>query len=252
MNNIIKILNDLKNIGCCGIKISFEDEGALLNEIISMRTLTSKLNIELSIKVGGCEAKRDIMDCIFLDADSIVAPMIESKFAIGKFIKSLDLYNYKNKKGLNIETINAYNNFGDIKNNLESIDFITFGRVDFISSLDKDREYVENNDIYDYVSNIFKQCREINKKCYLGGAISIKSKNFISQLIDEKLIDKFETRYVIFDINLIDFNEFEKLLYLANLFEVEWLKYISERYSLLANKDIKRIKMIEERININK
>ena len=252
MNDILKTLNDLKNMGCCGIKLSFEDEGALLNEIITMRSLTSKLNIELSIKIGGCESKRDIMDCIFLDADCIVAPMIESKFAVDKFIKSLDVYNYKNKKGINIETINAYNNFNDIKNNIESIEFITFGRVDFITSLNKDREYIEENDIYNYVSNIFKQCKEINKKCYLGGAISIKSKKFISNLINEKLIDNFETRYIIFDVNLIDFNEFENLIYLANLFEVKWLKYISERYYLLANKDVKRIKMIEERININK
>ena len=53
----------------------------------------------------------------------------------------------------------------------------------------------------------------------------------------------------------INIDELEKLLYLANVFEVEWLKFISERYHLLFNKDTERIKMIEERLrnnNINK
>jgi hypothetical protein len=47
-------------------------------------------------------------------------------------------------------------------------------------------------------------------------------------------------------------NNFEKLLYWGNVFEVEWLKYINERYMHHANKDVKRIKMIEERIAANK
>ena len=42
------------------------------------------------------------------------------------------------------------------------------------------------------------------------------------------------------------------LLYLGNVFEVEWLKYISSRYFMHANKDVSRIKMIEDRINNNK
>lgn len=252
MQEIKKILNDLKKYGCNAIKISFEDEGALLNEITSMRTLTASLDIELSIKVGGCEAKRDILDCIYLGCDSIVAPMIESSFAITKFIKSLETYNYKGKKGLNIETINAYDNFDSIKENLKDIDFVTFGRVDFISSLNKDRDFAETDQVYDYVHDIFTKTKEINKLCFLGGAISIKSKDFIEKLIKDNLLDKFETRYVIFDVKLIDINNLDKLLYYANLFEVEWLKYISERYSQLAFKDAKRIKMIEERISINK
>jgi hypothetical protein len=46
--------------------------------------------------------------------------------------------------------------------------------------------------------------------------------------------------------------DFDKLLYWGNVFEVEWLKFIHARYMLHANKDVKRIKMIEERIAANK
>ena len=71
-------------------------------------------------------------------------------------------------------------------------------------------------------------------------------------LHSDGLLDKFETRYIIFDTSKINFENFNELLYWANVFEVEWLKLISNRYNLLFNKDINRIKMIEERIYNNK
>lgn len=251
MDNLKSILMQLKDLGCSGIKVSFEDEGALLNEIITMRYLTASVGLELSIKIGGSEAKRDIVDCIDIECDAIVVPMIESSFALNKFFNSLNQYKYKKEKGFNLETINAYNCLNELSNDFSKLDFVTFGRVDFVSSLNKDRNFVNDNLVLDMVINVFNKVKEYNRKCYLGGAISIDSKEFIGKLIDKSLLDKFETRYIIFDVHKIDFNNFDELLYLANIFEVEWLKYISLRYNLLANKDINRIKMIENRININ-
>jgi len=254
MNKLIEILKTIKNYGCCGIKISFEDEGALLNELITMRYLTATTGLELSIKIGGCEAKRDIVDCIDLECDSIVSPMIESNFALHKFLKSLDQYKYNKKKGFNLETINAYNNLVEFSTIYDQLDFVTVGRVDLISSLNKNRDFVDSDEMNDIVLKIFKNIKEnsLNTSCYLGGAVSINSKGFIQKLYDEKLLDKFETRYIIFDAHKIDFDQFEQMLYLANVFEVEWLKYISNKYLLLSNKDIIRIKMIEDRISCNK
>ena len=88
MDKLQNILFTLKTNGCSGIKVSFEDEGALYNEIITMRSLTANVGLGLSVKIGGCEAKRDIIDCIDLNCDTIVAPMVESKFALNKFLQS--------------------------------------------------------------------------------------------------------------------------------------------------------------------
>ena len=115
MNNLQQILFKLKDLGCCGIKISYEDEGALLNEMITMRYLTASVGLELSIKIGGCEAKRDIVDCIDIGCNTIVAPMIESSFALKKFINSLNQYGYNREKGFNLETINGYQCLNDLK-----------------------------------------------------------------------------------------------------------------------------------------
>ena len=252
MENLQKILSKLKDLGCSGIKISYEDEGALLNEVITMRYLTTFVGVKLSIKIGGCEAKRDIVDCINLNTDTIVAPMVESSFALKKFTNSLKVYNYNGEKGFNLETIQAYKSLEEISNEFNIVDFVTLGRVDFVNSLNKDRNYVNSEEMLEIVSNVFEKAREKNIKCYLGGAISIESKDFIGKLIEKKLLDKFETRYIIFDTSKINFENFNELLYWANVFEVEWLKLISNRYNLLFNKDTNRIKMIEERINNNK
>ena len=249
MEEIKNILLELKNNGAYGIKISFEDEGALLNEMIIMRTLTSTLGLEMSIKIGGCEAKRDIVDCITLCSDSIVAPMIESKFSLNKFLESISQYNYKGKIGFNLETINSYNNLDDLYILFDNIDFVTFGRVDFVGSLNKNRDFVDSDEMYNYIIDVFKKVKSKNKMCYLGGAISTNSINFINNLINLNLLDKFETRYIIFDANKI--KNMEYVLYLANLFEVKWLTYISDYYNLFAQKDRKRIKMIDDRLKLN-
>lgn len=251
MQNLQQILFQLKDLGCSGIKISYEDEGALLNEMMTMRYLTASVGLELSVKIGGCEAKRDIVDCIDLGCDSIVAPMIESSFALKKFLNSLNQYKYNREKGFNLETIGAYNSLEELEQVFENLDFVTVGRVDFVGSLNKDRNFVNTSEMFEMVTKIFKKAREHKTNSYLGGAISIESRDFIGKLLEEKLLDKFETRYIIFDCHKIDFNKFDKLLYVANVFEVEWLKYINSKYSLLANKDIERIKMIEKRISKN-
>ena len=251
MDKLQVVLTQLKDLGCSGIKVSFEDEGALLNEIITMRYLTASTGLGLSVKIGGCEAKRDIVECIDISCDAIVAPMIESVFSLKKFITSLNQYNYNNKKGFNLETINAYNVLNELATDFHLVDFVTFGRVDFVGSLNKDRSFVNSDDMFEMVSTVFKVARKHNTKCYLGGAISIDTKDFIGKLIEANLLDKFETRYIIFDVHKIDFKRYDELIYLANVFEVEWLKYVNAKYSLLANKDIQRIKMIEDRINKN-
>lgn len=252
MDNLQKILFQLKDLGCSGIKISYEDEGALLNEMITMRYLTSSTGLGLSIKIGGCEAKRDIVDCIDINCDNVVAPMVESAFALKKFLNSLNQYGYNKYKGFNLETINAYKCLDELSEQFSKLDFVTVGRVDFVGSLGEDRNYVNSEHMFQIVSNIFTKARKFGIKCYLGGAISIDSHNFIEKLIEQKLLDNFETRYIIFDVHRIDFKKFDKLLLFANIFEVEWLKYINSKYILLANKDIQRIKMIEERISKNK
>jgi hypothetical protein len=49
----------------------------------------------------------------------------------------------------------------------------------------------------------------------------------------------------------MDFDKYEEMLYYANLFELEWMKFISNKYQMYANKDRQRILMIEDRLTKN-
>ena len=89
MEKIINQLKELKKLGATGIKQSLEDEGAGFNEIILMRKITKQVGLKLNIKIGGCEAKNDIFFCTSTKVDGIVAPMVESEYALKKFIQTI-------------------------------------------------------------------------------------------------------------------------------------------------------------------
>jgi hypothetical protein len=254
MDKLQNILCTLKEMGCSGIKVSFEDEGALYNEIITMRNLTANVGLALTVKIGGCEAKRDIIDCIDLHCDTIIAPMIESGFALNKFLKSLESCNYSKKKGFNLETIQGYNNLKELSKSFDSIEYITLGRHDFVKSLSKDSEHVDSEELYEIAEKLFTFVKNNHKnvKCYMGGNLSKNSINFIQKLTEKKLLDAFESRYIIFNIhNIHDINDLDKHIELSQMFEYEWLNLIRNRYLTQANKDIKRIETIKNKINNN-
>ena len=74
MEKIVEELKNLTSLGVVGIKQSFEDEGALPQDILTMRRITEQIGLNLSIKIGGCEAKTDIQFCKSINANKIVAP----------------------------------------------------------------------------------------------------------------------------------------------------------------------------------
>ena len=96
INNIISTIRELKKIGAVAIKQSFEDEGANYDEVKLMNEIVKKVNLDHNIKIAGCEAKNDINFCSDLRVDGIVAPMVESNYALTKFMQSIVLLKMKN------------------------------------------------------------------------------------------------------------------------------------------------------------
>jgi len=251
-NDLLQALTVLKEVGCVGIKISFEDEGAQLSEMMTMRYLTSACGLSMSVKIGGCEAKRDLIDCRHLLVEKVVAPMIESGFAVKKFAAACTAVDIACPKGINVETIGAFRNLEDIATKFDLIDFVVVGRVDFTGSMGKDRSFVETDDMLDMTRTIFSKARSFGKQCFMGGAISAASSSFLITLHNEGLLDKFETRYAIFDANVVnDEEKITRALYLANQFELMWLQHVAHGYSLSYQKDQKRIEMIRQRLEAN-
>jgi 4-hydroxy-2-oxoheptanedioate aldolase len=252
----VKILTDLiENEGLIGIKTSFEDEGALFNETIRLKEVCNQAKTKLTLKIGGPEAIRDIKDSLIIGVKGLVAPMVESDFGLKKFIQSAKTHIPEDsfssiQLNINIETITAVTNIDKILNSTEAKELygVTVGRVDLVSSMGKDRNYVNSDEMYSMVRNVFVKVKEKGFKLCLGGAVSIDSLNFIRKLHSEGLLDKFETRYAIYDPS-IALKNLPRALYKGQIFEYEWLQCKHEYYTSLANQDIKRIQMIQERIN---
>jgi 4-hydroxy-2-oxoheptanedioate aldolase len=254
--NCSKILTDLiENDGLVGIKTSFEDEGATFNETIRLKEICNQSKTKLTLKVGGPEAVRDIKDSLVIGVKGIVAPMVESPFGLQKFINAVHTYVPKDilptlQLNINVETIQGVEHINEILDTVESNSLygVTVGRVDLVSSLNKDRGQANSQYVFDLVRSVFEKVKEKGLKACLGGAISTDSLDFLKKLNSEGLLDKFETRYAIFD-PAVTLKNLSRALGKAQLFEFEWLSSKQEMYSAAANQDGERIKMIQSRIN---
>lgn len=253
--NSAALLKDLvENHGVIGIKTSFEDEGASFNEVLRLKELCNQSGTKLLLKIAGAEAKRDLADSTIIGVKGIVAPMIESAFALDKFVKSAkailppDVFSNV-QLGINIETIQAYRNFKAMleSDGFESLYHITLGRVDFVSSMQKDRSYVNSPEIFDIALNLFTLSREKTKKVYLGGAVTVESEDFIKRLFSKGLLDKFETRYVMYDPAIALRNLPEALLSGQRL-ELGILRNRQNLYYAESQKESDRINMIAKRV----
>lgn len=254
--NCVKILTDMvENDGLVGVKTSFEDEGAAFNETVRLKEVCNQAKTKLTLKIGGPEAIRDIKDSSIIGVKGLVAPMVESPFALRKFIQAAKTHISEDslssiQLNVNIETTTAVANFIEMLKTSESNSLygVTVGRVDLVSSMGKDRKYVNSNEVYEMTRKVFIAAKERGLKLCLGGAVSIDSQEFLNKLHSEGLLDKFETRYAIYDPT-VALKNLPRALSKGQMFEYEWLKNKHEYYSTLANQDIKRIEMIQDRIN---
>jgi hypothetical protein len=255
-NKCVKILTDLiENEGLVGVKTSFEDEGASFNETIRLKEVCNQAKTKVTLKIGGPEAIRDLKDSTIIGVKGLVAPMVESEFGLKKFIQAAELHIPEDvlssiQLNVNIETTTAVENVIKMLDTQEAgkLYGVTVGRVDLVSSMGKDRKYVDNDEIYQMAKLVFTKAKSKGLKACLGGAVSIESLDFLKKLHSEGLLDKFETRYAMFDPS-ITLKNLSRALSKAQMFEYEWLMCKHELYTSIANQDIKRIQMIQDRIN---
>jgi hypothetical protein len=252
----VKALTELvENHGLVSVKTSFEDEGAMFNETVRLKEVCNQAKTKIVLKIGGPEAIRDIKESSIIGVKGLVAPMVESAFGLKKFIQAINTNLTSDvittlQLSVNLETINAVK---DVNTILESEEVsqmygVTVGRVDLVSSMGKDRAYVNSDEIYKLTRSVFAKAKEKGLKACLGGAISIESLDFLKKLNSEGLLDKFETRYAMFDPS-IALKNLSAALSKAQLFEYEWLKTKQEYYQAFVNQDAKRIQMIQDRLN---
>lgn len=254
--NIVDVLKCLKEEhGVFEIKAEFEAEGSRLEEMMRLKDVTSKLDLPIILKIGGVEAITDIYNALLIGVKGVIAPMAETSFAVSKFLNSITEFVPEDNAddldfAINIETITAHQNLTDILElpTINKLYGITVGRVDLVGSMGGDRKMVNSEEILTICDDVFTKAREKGLSCGLGGAISGESLTFIKHLADKKLIDKYETRKVVYGVDAIYSNP-EAGLMKGIEFELLWLKSKQRYYSRIKLEDQHRIDMLEKRLN---
>ena len=250
------LLKDLKeNYDVFEIKAEFEAEASRMVELARLKDVTGSAGLGLIMKIGGVEAITDIYNCLTIGVVGIVAPMAETPYAISKFLNAIVHFVPEDNKediefAVNIETITTYKNIDEILN-LEKIGLlssITIGRVDFTGSMGLDRSSVNGKEMFEICRDIFKKAKAKGLKTALGGAISAESIPLLKQLNEENLINKFETRKVVFRNAAVN-NNIEEGIMKAVKFELLWLKSKKRYYSQANVEDDGRIGMLEKRLD---
>lgn len=246
---MISLLEDLKeNHNILSVKTEFEAEGASVEEIQYLKQFISGLDLSLTIKIGGCEAINDLINAKKIGAKSIIAPMIESSFALKKFVMAINnVYSVEEKNNtdfyINIESVTGFKNIDEIINleEFKEISGIVFGRSDMVLSLNYPKDYVDSEEIFEYANNIASKL--VDKKFIVGGNITKKSLQFLIKL---KNLSMFETRKIVFGVDS-NLDNMEEGIIKALKFELLWLK--NKQYTNLnfSNELLKRIEALELR-----
>lgn len=259
MNKIEKrmfeILKELKNeYNVIAVKAEFEAEGSRTDELVKLNEIVFRADMNLFIKIGGCEAVRDLDQCRLLGASGIMAPMIETPFAMKKFVGAAKKV-YGNEISdvewiINAETKTCKQNFDDILNEGKGfLNTISIGRVDLSASMGLTREFINGDDVLDSAKFFAKKAKAAGVVVGFGGGISFDTIDFIKSM--KGLADKFETRKIVFKY-YDDEKRLKEGILKAMEFEVLYLQNKCEFYDRMANEDKARMIMLMDRFETAK
>ncbi len=243
------MFNKIKDIEY-GVKISLEDEGLTPDQCVKIACLSHLNNIPLTMKIGGAEAISDIRIAHNIECEGCVAPMIESSYALHKFISSVYNNSFEFKKlYINVESKQAYLNIENILNSPDAkhLSGIVLGRSDFVQSFGYTKDKVDSDEVYSMAEKIFTLAKNKGLITLMGGNLNVNSLDFIKSLYDKKLLDYVETINVKVKLTKDFLENYSDNLTQMIRFEIDWLNLKTTQLQSLFKKDIKRISNLKLR-----
>lgn len=241
---LLDSLFELKEVhGVYAIKAEFEAEGARMDELISLRELILRCDLRFITKIGGCEAVHDMQQCKLLGATGIMAPMIETPFAMSKFVGAakrvygddIDTVEWI----INAETKTCHAHYDDVLAAGKGfLNAVTVGRSDLSASMGIERKDIESSPVFEVTRDLLQKSKKAGLVTNFGGNIGIESVPFIQGMSD--FADRFETRKVVIKMEK-DEDKLKKAIHAALKFELLWLLNKKNYYTRLSTEDEARI-----------
>lgn len=255
MVEVLKKGRDL--YGYISLKAEFEAEGTRIDELLRLVEIANKSALSLTVKIGGCEAIRDLLEARQFGVQFIVAPMVETPYALKKYIAAKNhVYSIDEQKDtqflFNVETTTAFANLDELvtaAKGSNGVSGLVFGRVDYVGSLEMSRESINDESVERDVLKVASECRRASLDLVVGGGVSPASIPFL-QKIKATHLSRFETRKIVFDSAAIDDTGIEQGLLNAVQFEMLWLLNKQNYYKSIGEEDATRIDMLQKRWNV--
>jgi hypothetical protein len=237
--------------GVVAVKAEFEAEGTRPDEFLRLLELAHRADLKVALKIGGCEAVSDLLASRLYGVDHIIAPMVETPYALTKFAEARDKTYGDNPEGaqflFNLETEATLGNLDAMLPIAKAkLDGIVFGRVDFTLSRGLPRNAINDRQITDAVLRVAQACATHDLTLVVGGSVAVEAGPALREIRSVRL-DRFETRKVIFDGAAATSSSFEAGIANAVAFELAWLENKRDHYRAIADEDTSRIRMIQER-----